>query len=164
MDGYSIVRQQELERKQMLSQINQKYYETMEEQHFEIRRLKHDLANHLHTLLLTPKEQQTAYMKELLEHTLDNAIEACKLLEREQRVISLETHMQKGLFVLSVKNQSHLQLEAGILPVTTKRNTKEHGIGLRSIKEITERYEGQLEIVTEHGIFEVFLYLPIKAR
>lgn len=40
----------------------------------------------------------------LFANTLDNAIEACKHLPEEKRMIALESRMQKGMFVLSVKN------------------------------------------------------------
>ncbi|MBP3888061.1 MAG: GHKL domain-containing protein [Cellulosilyticum sp.] len=72
--------------------------------------------------------------------------------------------MKKGLFVFLVKNSSHLQVETDTLPPTSKENSKEHGMGLKSIKEIVERYHGMLEIRTEEGMFEVFLYPPVETR
>lgn len=55
-----------LEQENMFARMNQKYYEMMERQHFEIRTLKHDLANHLQALSLLPENERNEYIKELL--------------------------------------------------------------------------------------------------
>ncbi len=61
-------RQQKLEQENALAQHNQKYYEAMEQQHFEIRRLKHDLANHLQVLASLPETQRTSYIEGMLDN------------------------------------------------------------------------------------------------
>lgn len=65
---FVLERQQKLEQENALAQYNQKYYETMEQQQFEIRRLKHDLANHLQALLVLTDEKRTAYIEELIDN------------------------------------------------------------------------------------------------
>ena len=45
----------------------QRYYEAMEQQQFEIRRLRHDLANHLQTLLALPASQKDDYVKSMMD-------------------------------------------------------------------------------------------------
>lgn len=65
-----LAKQKKLEQQNMFGRINQKYYEAMEQQHFEIRRLKHDLANHLQTLAVLPEEKKDVYIQELLHHSL----------------------------------------------------------------------------------------------
>lgn len=61
-------RQQRLERENLLANQNQRYYEAMEQQQFEIRRLRHDLSNHLQALLALPKEQRDEYIKGMLDN------------------------------------------------------------------------------------------------
>lgn len=61
-------RQQRLERETLLARHNRQYYEAMEAQQFEIRRLKHDLANHLAALLALPEEKRTAYIEGMLDN------------------------------------------------------------------------------------------------
>ncbi|MBD5523417.1 MAG: sensor histidine kinase [Lachnospiraceae bacterium] len=58
-----------MEQQNMFMEINRKYYEAMEQQHFEIRRLKHDLANHLQVLSALPEKQRDAYLENLTENT-----------------------------------------------------------------------------------------------
>lgn len=59
-------RQQMLEQENTLSRMNRQYFESMEQQNFAIRRLKHDLVNHLQTLLVLPEEKRTIYIEEML--------------------------------------------------------------------------------------------------
>lgn len=59
-------KQQTLEQENNLSRMNQQYYESMEQQNFAIRRLKHDLVNHLQTLLALPEEKRIIYIEEML--------------------------------------------------------------------------------------------------
>lgn len=60
-------RQQKLERENALAEQNQKYYEAMEQQQFEVRRIRHDLANHLQTLLSLPAEEKDSYIRKMIE-------------------------------------------------------------------------------------------------
>ncbi len=62
-----LARQQQLEEQNMLAEVNQSYYAAMEEQHFAIRRLKHDLANHLAVAVTLPETQREEYIKSLME-------------------------------------------------------------------------------------------------
>lgn len=212
-----LMRQKRMEREHMYMEMNRKYYEIMEQQHFEIRRLKHDMANHLQVLLGLSEEKREAYIQELIKghgvsgtlnycknptvnavlaskeqifkenkiafrhkidiqeeipveqpdlcamfaNALDNAAEAIKREEfpEEKRWISLESRFQKGMFVLSVKNPSSVKVTEGKLPDTGKADRKNHGVGLKSIQEAVKRYQGNMELHTENGIFELFLWI-----
>lgn len=57
-------RQQRLERENLLADQNKRYYEAMEQQQFEIRRLRHDLSNHLQALLSLPEQERDIILKE----------------------------------------------------------------------------------------------------
>lgn len=63
-----LAKQQRLERRNMFAETNRKYYEAMEQQHFEIRRLRHDLANHLQVIAGLPGEQREDYIRKLADH------------------------------------------------------------------------------------------------
>lgn len=212
-----LMRQKRMEREHMYMEMNRKYYEIMEQQHFEIRRLKHDMANHLQVLWGLSEEKREAYIQELIKghgvsgtlnycknptvnavlaskeqifkenkitflhkidiqeeipveqpdlcamfaNALDNAAEAIKKEEfpEEKRWISLESRFQKGMFVLSVKNPSSVKVMEGKLPDTGKADRKNHGVGLKSIQEAVKRYQGNMELHTENGIFELFLWI-----
>lgn len=61
-------RQQKLERENVLAEHNLKYYEAMEQQQFEIRRMKHDLANHLQVLRALPEDEKNSYIDGMIEN------------------------------------------------------------------------------------------------
>lgn len=64
----TLARQQEQDRRIMFADMNRSYYEAMEQQHFEIRRIKHDMANHLQILSALPPEKRDDYIKKLTEN------------------------------------------------------------------------------------------------
>lgn len=97
-----LARQKELEEAQLLGELNKRYYRLMEEQNFEVRRLKHDLANHLQTISSLASYEKDRYIQELLknpvlhttiqfcgDHTV-NAILSIKKVVMEQKHISFE--------------------------------------------------------------------------
>ena len=46
------------------------------------------------------------------------------------------------------------------LPVTTKEEKLEHGYGMKSIQEITQKYNGQLQVRFENNTFILNILLP----
>ena len=93
---------------------------------------------------------------------LDNAIEACDKVREQNRFIKMTAKTEKGLLALKITNAfaGNLETKHG-LPTTTKKS-KDHGFGLRSIREIVERYGGDMELTSETGQFSLFLYLPLN--
>lgn len=208
-------RQQKLELENALAQQNQKYYEAMEQQQFEVRRIRHDLANHLQTLLSLPAEEKDSYIRKMIENpafekvlsysgdatvnavltakeslmrqrgisfyakvdipkelpfekpdlcalfanALDNAVEACEVLDPDQRQIELNARAAKGILAVEVRNPYEGKL-SGSLPGTTKQDTENHGYGLRSIQQIVKKYGGNMELHQEEGRFCLFCYMP----
>lgn len=74
-----LARQRRLEQQKQLYEINKAYYENIEQQQFEVRRLRHDLANHLQILMGLPDELKNAYIKELVQlPTLQSRLHYCE--------------------------------------------------------------------------------------
>lgn len=61
-----LARQQKLERQTAYMNINRHYYTALEQQHFEVRRLKHDMSNHLQTLHALSDSEKGDYIRKLL--------------------------------------------------------------------------------------------------
>ena len=98
----------------------------------------------------------------LFGHALDNAIENVrKLPQVEQRVISLTVFEKPGLSIIQLENyyKGQLQFRDG-LPVTSKADREEHGFGMRSIRNLAEKYGGTISIDTENSIFLLSITLP----
>ena len=99
----------------------------------------------------------------LLGNALDNAVECLTAIpEMEKRFLSINIRRKGGLALLCLRNYCDhaLNFEQG-LPVTTKAQKEEHGYGTRSIREIAEKYNGQMSVKVEQNIFTLNIMLPI---
>lgn len=73
-----LAKQQRLEHKSRLIDVNRKYYETLEQQQFEVRRLKHDMSNHLQVLNSLPDSDKADYVNHLLKTSaLSSTVQYC---------------------------------------------------------------------------------------
>lgn len=63
-----LARQYRLEQDQVLYDMNWQYYEQLEQNQFEIRKLRHDMVHHLQALTLLSDDARTDYLNDLLEH------------------------------------------------------------------------------------------------
>ena len=107
-------------------------------------------------------ELSTFDLSTLLGNLLDNAIEAtCKLPEK--RMIQLTIQYQKGILLIQLKNSFNgIIRKSDNKILTTKKDAKQHGIGLRRISEVVEKYKGYLVMENDDHIFltKIMLYLP----
>ena len=102
-------------------------------------------------------------MNRLVGNLFDNAIEAVGDLETEQKKIYVKLRADKAVFLLVVKNpyQGERRQQEAEMPKTTKKDKKNHGIGLKVVNDIIKKYHGKLEIKDEENVFSVsaFLYM-----
>lgn len=98
----------------------------------------------------------------LFGNMLDNAIEASKMLDEDKRSIGLSVKRIKGFIAVTVYNGyvGNLKFENG-LPLTTKEDKAYHGYGLKSIRNLVEKYNGVLRISADNGIFCLKILFPI---
>ncbi len=100
----------------------------------------------------------------LFGNALDNAIEAViRLQDETKRVISLKIHSVGDLVTINIKNfyQGEIRMNADGYPCTTKSNKDYHGYGIKSIRMVTEKYDGSLSIRTKGDIFNLNILIPI---
>jgi len=98
----------------------------------------------------------------LMGNALDNAIEATLPLPPAERLIRLRIQERSGLVFLQIENpyRGMLDLSDG-LPLTSKVDKCNHGYGLKSIRDIVEKYHGFLNLETEGGLFVLRLSFPL---
>ena len=97
-------------------------------------------------------------------NALDNAIEASmKLNDKKKRLIHLSVSKFKSFVMIRIENyfEEHLITDEGGF-VTTKKNAKNHGYGIKSINYTVERYDGVVDIKVKDNWFEVKILIPIK--
>ena len=98
----------------------------------------------------------------LLGNALDNAIEAVLPLPAGERFIRLRVQEKAGLVFLQLENpfSGTLELRDG-LPVTRKEDRQNHGFGLKSIRDVGEKYHGFLTLENRDGLFVLRLSFPL---
>lgn len=96
-------------------------------------------------------------------NALDNAITAVMDLEDPQkRVISVNVMTRKSFLMIQIQNyyEKELRFEEG-LPVTTKKNKRDHGYGMKSIRYTVEKYNGTITVKAEQHIFMLQILIPV---
>ena len=88
----------------------------------------------------------------ILSNALDNAVEACNKLP-SPGVISVCAANQQGYFVLSIKNPTICSENYYDIPLTTKPDKENHGMGLYNIESTAKKHDGQIKIKCENGYF-----------
>lgn len=100
----------------------------------------------------------------LLGNMLDNAIEASlNVSDISNRVISLIIKLENEMIHFSIDNYYEndlLDISDNKLPQTIKKDKQVHGIGLKSIKYITEKYNGGITISSDENIFSLDIVIP----
>lgn len=98
--------QNELEQRNQLLEMNQLYYESLERQQLEVRKLRHDMNNHLKTLAGLSGEEHKAYLDKLLDqpgirrnvqycaNPVINAVLGTKTGKMEQEQVVFEYRLQ----------------------------------------------------------------------
>lgn len=97
----------------------------------------------------------------LLGNILDNAIEASR--KEENPFIEVIIKRKRNYDTILVKNHiSNSVLKSNTSLETSKNDSNNHGIGMKQIKEITEKYDGILDIYEEHEMFCVNVMIPME--
>lgn len=95
-----------------------------------------------------------------MSNALDNAIEACRALQ-SQYTIAIFAGKHQGYFVLSIKNPTMCSENFYEIPSTTKSNKEQHGMGLHNIESVVKKYDGQMKIQCENGVFELMITMKM---
>ena len=99
----------------------------------------------------------------IFPNALDNAIEACRKVEGA-REITVSSRVGGGTVFVSVKNpcEKPVSIKNG-MPETDKKDKRNHGFGLRSIKKAAAEYgSDNVEALYADGFFELRLTLRLK--
>lgn len=196
----------------------QTYYTSMEEMQSEIRRLHHDMKNHLSVIsglelregnkakeyaenlmdimkdaedyydtgnamvdiILNEKSRvarnkrvdfeaviekhclngyKNTYLCAIFANALDNAMEAAVKADKERR-ITVQAFQDIGYVIICIRNSyKGVVMDSKGNLKTTKRNTKEHGIGMSSIRTAVRHLEGEYMVQMEDS-FSLTITLP----
>lgn len=95
----------------------------------------------------------------IIGNLLDNAIEAAGKTS-EKGYISFQLKLNKNSIYINVENShsNNFNKEKGKL-ITTKEDKKMHGIGLKSVETVVEKYEGVMDISYNDVKFDVTIII-----
>ena len=97
------------------------------------------------------------HMASILGNLIDNAIEACR--KEDSPVIEISISTVKDFLIIKITNTC----TAKDLPTkTTKRDSSMHGIGLKSVRNITDEYGGEFTLKLENSFAVATVAIPEK--
>jgi|GEM_PF-973130 len=98
----------------------------------------------------------------LLGNAIDNAIEACMRSHAEKKFIELELTEDSSRLLFHMKNSIGEQpQDNGEFLQTKKEDKLHHGIGLRSIKQISNSLGGDMTYEYDDEYFAIWIYFPV---
>lgn len=95
-------------------------------------------------------------LETILGNLLDNAIEACYLVEDCERKIDFKIYNRKNSIIICIINTKNMKKS---LEKTWKSDKLNHGIGLKSVKKLVDRYNGAMKNEDKGKIYEVNIIL-----
>lgn len=102
----------------------------------------------------------------LFGNAIENAMEAIVRLPEDKRTIGIVLRRVEGMVSVNVHNyyEGEIAFDTDGLPITTKGDRGFHGFGIRSMKQIAEKYKGTLSISTSDHTFALNILIPYRRQ
>lgn len=99
-------------------------------------------------------------------NALDNAIECEKRIpDPEKRLIHISAFSQKSFLIMRFENYCEENIDlSSPLPATTKKDSRFHGYGLKSIRYIVKKYGGEVDLDTSDNWFTLKILIPMEIK
>ena len=115
-------------------------------------------------VMLPEKVRHSFDINVMLGNLLENAIDAAG--KTENKYLSVHIKLKRGILKVKIENSFESsctlcgkQNRKDTILKTTKPFTEQHGIGLKNVKKIVEKYNGTMAVTAQKGIFCVNLLL-----
>ena len=114
---------------------------------------------HMNVHAFIPKKIsiESGDMGVLYGNLLDNAVEACQLMEKGDKFIEFETKYQNEKLLIRITNSKIPEQNLSFL--TTKRDKRIHGRGIKTVRIVAEKYQGTLFLEDKGNTFEASILL-----
>lgn len=93
----------------------------------------------------------------LTMNLIDNAIEAARKSGANPGILKLDLHVTNNFFVFICENSSAVVA----LPAENEETVPKHGLGLKIVRQIAERYDALLQAEYTEKLYKVSLALPL---
>ena len=99
----------------------------------------------------------------ILKNLLENAFEAAFQSKLPDKTVSIHSARKKNAYLITVRNSCDkvLSIREDGLPASDKDNGQIHGLGLKNVRMVTEKYFGTLAIEQEEECVTVSVMLMI---
>ena len=99
----------------------------------------------------------------ILANLLNNAIEACEKCT-DKKIIKLKFIKKEDKVIISVKNTYHdaIRYENGEIRTTKLLKPEEHGVGIKNVLKIIEKYNGSYVIQEQNEEFFFSIIIPFQ--
>ncbi len=88
----------------------------------------------------------------ILGNLLDNSIEACSMIEEFKRIINVTIYYKKCAMTIKIENSKSIYYNSD---KTWKDDKENHGLGLKSVEKIVNKYSGILNCEDKINSYEV---------
>ena len=99
----------------------------------------------------------------LFGNIIDNALDAvANIEEKNKRIIGITVKNINSFVSIEVQNYyvGEISLDKNGVPITTKGENNYHGYGMKSIIAIVKKYDGNIKISTDNGVFTISILFP----
>ena len=94
---------------------------------------------------------------------LDNAIEACEKNKGEKKWIYLKIRKRNHMLFIWLENSISKRKKNKINFFQSMKDNKElHGLGMKSIDNVIQKYDGYKEYKVQENQFQIYISLPVK--
>ena len=123
--------------------------------------MKNENINFRYSIFMATNSSIDIYdMCIILGNLLDNAIEASRYVQDKNRSVELNIRQHEKYISMNVCNtvETKVQIENNKIK-TTKKNKELHGFGIMSIKEISQKYNGNCTFKQDGDKFQAIVML-----
>lgn len=119
----------------------------------EVDNIQVDVAAELLNTTITEQE-----LIAILGNGLDNAIEACKKMKKAPKWIHLHIRNIQEMTMIKIENsyEQHPVQEKGHF-ISTKEEVQLHGLGVKSMRAIVDKYAGKMKMDYADGVFSLVI-------
>ena len=104
----------------------------------------------------------------IFSNAIDNAIREClefnKMFSDDESLILLKAGKKRGFLFITFENSIRPQQAQYVQRCleTTKENKAEHGYGIKNIKTVLQKYEGEFSTKVGNKLFHLFIIIPLE--
>lgn len=101
----------------------------------------------------------------MYSNLLDNAIRAEENQRKDKRSISLKVYEENGIIKAIFNNYTEeVVIDNNPELKTSKQDKNLHGLGIKSVKNMAKKYNGDVEIYNENHTFSVMTRIPAELK